>query len=60
MRDLILTNPSTKQIWDLARKQGAHSLFEDGMDKVKEGITTIEELLRVGAPPEAEDVYGKK
>lgn len=60
MRDLILTNPSTKQIWELAKKQGAHSLFEDGMDKVKEGITTIKELLRVGAPPEAKDAYGKK
>ncbi|MBN1778988.1 MAG: type II/IV secretion system protein [Candidatus Buchananbacteria bacterium] len=47
MQDLILHSPSTKQIWQLAKSQGAVSLFEDGMEKVKNGITTIEELLRV-------------
>lgn len=51
MRDLILENPSTDQIWELARKQKALSLFEDGIFKVKEGITTLEELLRVAQPP---------
>jgi type IV pilus assembly protein PilB len=51
MRELILTNPSTKQIWDLARKQGSRSLFEDGIEKVKTGATTLEELLRVATPP---------
>lgn len=51
MQDLILTNPSTKQIWELAQKQGSLSLFEDGLDKVREGTTTIEELLRVASPP---------
>ncbi len=50
MKDLILTNPSTQEIWDLAIKQGAKSLFEDGIEKVKNGITTIDEVLRV-APP---------
>ncbi|MCK5461079.1 Flp pilus assembly complex ATPase component TadA [Candidatus Gracilibacteria bacterium] len=49
MRDLILENPSTKQIWNLAKLQGARSLFEDGMDKVHNGITTIEEVLRVAS-----------
>ncbi|MEE8131918.1 MAG: GspE/PulE family protein [Candidatus Paceibacterota bacterium] len=51
IRDLILKNPSTDQIWELARKQKALSLFEDGIFKVKEGITTLEELLRVAQPP---------
>ena len=51
LQDLILKNPSTKQLWELARKQGAHSLFEDGMDKVAKGVTTIDEVLRVAAPP---------
>ena len=50
IKDLILTNPSTKQIWDLAKSQGAQSLFEDGVEKVKNGVTTLEELLRVAAP----------
>lgn len=51
LKDLILKNPSAKQIWELARKQGARSLFEDGIEKVKRGITTLEELLRVASPP---------
>ncbi|OGE78796.1 MAG: hypothetical protein A2751_01200 [Candidatus Doudnabacteria bacterium RIFCSPHIGHO2_01_FULL_46_14] len=52
LKDLILKNPSSKQVWGIARKLGAHSLFEDGIEKVKSGITTIDELLRVAAPPE--------
>ena len=51
MKELILTNPSTKRIWELATKEGAQTLFEDGLIKVKQGETTIEELLRVAAPP---------
>ena len=47
MADLILTSPSSKQIWQLAKSQGCHSLFEDGVEKVKSGLTTLEELLRV-------------
>lgn len=52
MQDLILKHPSTREIQDLAKKSGAHSLFEDGLEKVRNGITTIEELLRVASPPE--------
>ena len=26
-------------------------MFEDGLDKVLSGVTTVEELLRVAAPP---------
>ena len=51
MQELVLKSPSTSEITDLARKGGFHSLFEDGLDKVKNGITTIEELLRVALPP---------
>ena len=51
MKDLILKNPSTKQVWSLAKKQGMKSLFEDGIEKVKNGVTTLEEVLRVTAPP---------
>ncbi len=52
MRELILQNPSSQQVWKLAQKQGTRSLFEDGVKKVKNGITTLDELLRVAAPPE--------
>lgn len=51
LQDLILKNPSTGQIWDLAGKEGARSMFEDGIEKVKSGITTLEEVTRVSNPP---------
>ena len=47
MHDLILKSPSTREIWGLAKKQGSRSLFEDGIRKVENGVTTIEELMRV-------------
>lgn len=50
MEDMILTNPTTKQIWQLALKNGSKTLFEDGLDKVKSGQTTLDELLRVVQP----------
>lgn len=52
MQELILKRPSTREIWELAKREGAKSLFEDGIMKVKSGITSIEELLRVAEPPQ--------
>ncbi|MDP2587364.1 MAG: ATPase, T2SS/T4P/T4SS family [bacterium] len=51
MQNLVLKGPSAQQVWQLAQSQGAQSLFENGVDKVKRGVTTLEELLRVVAPP---------
>jgi len=51
LEELILKKPSNHEIWAMAKKNGSRSLFEDGLDKVKNGITTIEELLRVALPP---------
>lgn len=51
LQALVLTNPSTQQVWALAKKQGSKSMFEDGIEKVKSGMTTLEELLRVAEPP---------
>jgi len=51
MQNLILKSPPTQEIWQLARQEGSTSLFEDGIEKVKTGITTLEELLRVAEPP---------
>jgi type II secretory ATPase GspE/PulE/Tfp pilus assembly ATPase PilB-like protein len=51
MQDLILKNPAIKQIWALARKQGSEFLFEDGLEKVRNAVTTLTELLRVAPPP---------
>ncbi len=47
IEDIILKRPSAKEINETARREGTISLFEDGIEKVKLGITTIEELMRV-------------
>ncbi len=52
IKDLVLSNPASGQVWDMARKNGSQDLFEDGIEKVKNGTTTIEELLRVAEPSE--------
>ncbi len=51
IKNSILKNPSSEEIWKLARDEGSTSLFEDGITKVVNGVTTLEELLRVAEPP---------
>jgi len=51
MEELTLEHPSGSQVTALAKKQGTRSMFEDGIDKVLAGTTTITELLRVVQPP---------
>lgn len=50
---LIIARKSSAEIEVQARADGMKSLFEDGFIKVRAGITTLEELLRVANPPEA-------
>jgi len=50
---LIVARASSADIEAQARKQSMASLFEDGFEKVRGGVTTIEELLRVATPPAA-------
>jgi len=52
LKELIIRRPSAIDIWKMARKKGAISLFEDGLEKVKRGVTSLEELLRVAQPPD--------
>jgi type II secretory ATPase GspE/PulE/Tfp pilus assembly ATPase PilB-like protein len=52
IEDLIIAQATSAEINMLARKQGMKLMFEDGFEKVVAGITTIEELMRVAAPPE--------
>lgn len=52
LEDLIVKRCSSNDITLMARKQGMKMLFEDGFDKVQRGITSLEELLRVAAPPD--------
>jgi type II secretory ATPase GspE/PulE/Tfp pilus assembly ATPase PilB-like protein len=50
MKELILKNPSTDEVAALAKKQGDHTLFSDGIEKVQMGVTTLAELQRVAEP----------
>jgi general secretion pathway protein E len=47
MRRLILKNLDATRLRDLARQKGMRTLLEDGIDKVRAGVTTISEVLRV-------------
>lgn len=47
IRQLILRKSSTADIRNLARQGGMKFLVDDGLLKVKEGLTTTEEVLRV-------------
>ncbi len=46
MRDKITSSPNVNELHELARSCGMVTLREDGMSKVKAGITTVEEVLR--------------
>ena len=47
MEKLISQSPSHIQVFELARKKGMRTMYEDGILKVLQGITTIEEVERV-------------
>lgn len=50
LQDLMLRSPSTLEIERLARSQGSRPMFADGIDKIKLGITTLAEVMRVVPP----------
>lgn len=52
LQDLMLTSPSTQAIEKLARQQGGQPMFEDGLTKVRRGLTTLAEVVRVVLPAE--------
>lgn len=47
IRDLVLARASSREIKEKAVSLGMRTLYEDGIEKVKRGITTVEEVLRV-------------
>lgn len=47
IRRLILEKASSDKILEEAKKEGMSTMFEDGVDKVLNGITTLEEVIRV-------------
>ena len=47
MKELILKRSGVADIKALAEKQGMHTLRQEGIDKILEGTTSVEEVLRV-------------
>lgn len=47
MRELILKRAGVAEIKALAQEQGMHTLRQEGIDKILEGSTSVEEVLRV-------------
>lgn len=47
VKALILKNASSKEIEEVGKKDGMMTMLEDGIYKAAQGMTTIEEVLRV-------------
>lgn len=49
-RQMVSTNYKESELLALARSNGMRILLEDGLEKVRQGMTTLEEVLRVIGP----------
>ncbi len=49
LRDMILNKATSDDLREQARKEGLRTLREDALIKLKRGLTTIEEVIRVTA-----------
>jgi general secretion pathway protein E/type IV pilus assembly protein PilB len=58
LQEMITRRESNSALKELARSQGMQSLRDDGWDKVAEGTTTIEEVVRVTATEAAKSSAG--
>jgi type II secretory ATPase GspE/PulE/Tfp pilus assembly ATPase PilB-like protein len=47
IRDLVLRRASSDQIKNKALELGMHTLRMDGWEKIKKGLTTVNEVIRV-------------
>jgi type II secretory ATPase GspE/PulE/Tfp pilus assembly ATPase PilB-like protein len=58
LRPLVLSRAASSTIAQRAIEQGMRTLRDDGWNKVRNGITTIEEILRVTQIEEHLDALG--
>jgi type IV pilus assembly protein PilB len=47
LRDLMLRNATTAEIRETACSQGMRTLRQNALQKVVDGVTTVEEVIRV-------------
>ena len=55
LRDLVISNPNITAIRQTAQRGGMVTLRQDGFRKVREGITTIEEIFHISGDVRASD-----
>ena len=55
VKEGVLARVGEIKIKKIARKEGMRTMREDGLVKVVEGLTTIEEVLRLTAPDEVQE-----
>ena len=55
-RERILNRMGEFKIKELARKEGMRTMREDGLLKALDGITSLEEVLRITAPDDEKDI----
>ncbi len=53
LRECIMRKPSAMEVLSIAQKAGMRPMFFDGVEKVMNGVTSLDELLRTATPPEA-------
>ena len=51
IRQIITGDYRESEIFNLARASGMRTLLQDGLEKVKAGVTTLDEIVRVIGPP---------
>ena len=54
IRELTFNAAPTEEIRRAAIGEGMKTLYWDGIDKVMRGVTTLEEVLRIGQTTEAD------
>lgn len=55
LRKLIVKGASDTEIMEHARERGVNDLFRDCRDKLIQGVTSVEEVMRVAPPSERKD-----
>jgi type IV pilus assembly protein PilB len=49
LQDLITQKPTSEELFKVALEEGMITMFQDGIDKVSAGLTTVEEVFRVAS-----------
>ena len=61
VRELISTRGTEQAVRKAAKRAGMRTMFEDGLEKALQGLTTLDEVLRVVSPDDpADDATGTR